>query len=377
MNLSERTSPPGNAPVIPTLLLFAVPGRTLWVNLLLCFQSWKTEVLEKCLPLLLRAVVEKMNCGVAGNVRGGHLSGGRNHKIPAFLLLNPEMLCGMGWDPGFVVPQGWLAAVQISGKARQEIPSPYCLFSCLTPWVACFLDVLKQMTWSRQNLAFSSCSCEGREYWPSIVIYWNSPPFFLILNRFSLMLPFPSAGQNTPLQRWDNFRGGIPWAVRNSPNNVAKDLMGSVGILIFLQPEEQWQCQSLLVSPECILIPWAAQIPNSGLTLSTAGPTCSISLPSPAPDPAGKAVYSTGVWGQALQQDAPVTGDLPGMLLEGIADQEHRMERCGCQQPSVLTGTGWRNWEWGFGWMIYPPSHRFLQICLSWTIPGGRHVRHS
>lgn len=34
--------------------------------------------------------------------------------------------------------------------------------------------------------------------------------------------------------------------------------MGSVGILIFLQPEEPWQCQSLLVSPECILIPSAS-----------------------------------------------------------------------------------------------------------------------
>lgn len=33
---------------------------------------------------------------VAGNVRRGHLSGDRNHRIPGFLLLNPEMFCGMG-----------------------------------------------------------------------------------------------------------------------------------------------------------------------------------------------------------------------------------------------------------------------------------------
>lgn len=37
-----------------------------------------------------------MVCPVAGNVRRGHLSGDRNHRIPGFLLLNPEMLCGMG-----------------------------------------------------------------------------------------------------------------------------------------------------------------------------------------------------------------------------------------------------------------------------------------
>lgn len=35
-------------------------------------------------------------CPVAGNGRRGHLSGDRNPKTPGFLLLNPEMLCGMG-----------------------------------------------------------------------------------------------------------------------------------------------------------------------------------------------------------------------------------------------------------------------------------------
>lgn len=54
------------------------------------------------------------------------------------------------------------------------------------------------------------------------------------------------------------------------------------------------------MSFECSLIPWATQIPNSGLTLSTAGPTCSISLPSPASDLAGKPVCSTGVLGKGF-----------------------------------------------------------------------------
>lgn len=38
-----------------------------------------------------------MVCPVAGDVRGGHIPGGRNHKIPGFLLLNAQILCGMGW----------------------------------------------------------------------------------------------------------------------------------------------------------------------------------------------------------------------------------------------------------------------------------------
>lgn len=187
VDLSEATSSTEDAPSFPTLLLFAIPGRNLWVNLVLCFHSWKTEALEKCLPFLLEGLWSRTTtvvCPVAGNVR-------RGISLATEITKSQLSFCWIqrscGWrDRGFAVQQGWLTAVQISGNSRQEIPSPHCLFSrtefsvwvsCLTLWVACFLDVLKQMIWNRQNLAFSSCSCEGQEYCSSIVIYWNSHPF--------------------------------------------------------------------------------------------------------------------------------------------------------------------------------------------------------
>lgn len=132
-------------------------------------------------------VVENMNygvfCGWQENVRSGHLSEGRSHRFPSPLCWS-QRYC-VRCDHGFVVRQGLLTVIQISGKARQEIPSPYCLFfrmevsvwvSCLTLWVTCFLEVLKRMIWNRQSLAFASCSWEGQEFCFSIDIYWNSPP---------------------------------------------------------------------------------------------------------------------------------------------------------------------------------------------------------
>lgn len=138
-----------------------------------------------------RTVVENMNygvlCGWQENVRSGHLSGDRNHRFPSSFCWSQRHCV---WcDSGFVVQQGLLTVIQISGKARQEIPSPYCLFfrievsvwvSYLALWVTLFLEVLKRMIWNRQSLAFASCSWEGEEFCSSIEICWNSQPLFWI-----------------------------------------------------------------------------------------------------------------------------------------------------------------------------------------------------
>lgn len=134
-----------------------------------------------------RTVVENMNygvsCGWRENVRSGHLSGDRIHRFPSSFCWG-QRYC-VWCDCGFVVQQGLLTAIQISGKARQEIPSPYCSFfrmeagvwvSCLTLWVTCFLEMLKWMIWNRQSLAFVSCSWEGQEICSPIDICWNSQP---------------------------------------------------------------------------------------------------------------------------------------------------------------------------------------------------------
>lgn len=135
------------------------------------------------------------------------------------------------------------------------------------------------------------------------------------------MLPSPSAAQNTPFQRWNNFRGAIPWAVKTSPYTVARDLVGSVGIL---SPDVPSPRGAVAVSLSGGIIWvwfyslsfWATQIPSSGLTLS-------IFLPSPASDLAGKPVCSAGVWGQ-------------GLLLSVVTFQE-------CCWKKILTNTTeWR-----------------------------------
>lgn len=164
---------------------FCHPGRNSWINLISCFHSWKNGETSSFAPK--RTVVEHMNygvsCGGQEKVRSGHLSGDTNHRFPSSFCWS-QRYC-VWYDCDFAVQQGLLTVIQISGRARQEIPSLYCLFfrvevsvwvSCLALWVTCFLEVLKRTTSNRQSLVFASCSWEGQEFCSSIDICWNSHP---------------------------------------------------------------------------------------------------------------------------------------------------------------------------------------------------------